>query len=164
MQAIGLRIPRLGAYVAGDRFSIYVSDELGEIDYDGLPLVGDVPFWPGTRRHAGHLCEHHLCWGHIDHASPDGHLTGRHVEHGHLEPEVVFEYTTPQYYLGHRVIAVCVDDAAGNRSGSAPAMAAYTINSSPRPASDFRRARYDDVTDQVSLSFSSSPDLVHWAT
>jgi hypothetical protein len=134
---------------------------VGAIDYDARPLAGDVPFWPGTRRYAGHLNEHHVCWGHLDHAVQDGHLVGGHLEHGHLQPEAVLTFVTPLYYLGHYIVAVCVDDAGGNRSGSTPATVSYTINSSPRAAADFTKAGYDDGADQVLFTFSSSPDFLN---
>jgi len=160
MQAIAIRIPRLRTYVAGDRYRIHSNDGLGEIDYDAAPLGGDIPFWPGTRCHAGHLNEGHLCWGHLDHAVQDGHLVGRHLEHGHLEPEAILRFVTPLYYLGHYVMAVRTMDAGGNVSASTPATIACTINSSPRAASDFAKVGYDEGTDQISFSFSSSPDFL----
>lgn len=159
MQAIGIRIPRQRTYVAGDRYSIYVNDGIGPVDYGAAPLAGDVPFWPGARRYTGHLNESHLGWGHLDHAVQDGHLTGGHLEHGHLYPELIALFVTPLYCLGYYIVAVCTDDAGGNRSSSTPATVSYTINSSPRPASDFARTGYDGGTDQVSFAFSSSPDL-----
>jgi len=160
MQAITIRIPRLRTYIAGDRYSIYGNDGLGEVDYEAVPLVSDAPFWPGTLRHAGHLNGGHLCWGHLDHVTQDGHLVGRHLEHGHLEPEALLRFVTPLYCLGHYAMAVCVDDAGGNRSASAPAMVSCTINSSPRAASDFAKAGYDEQTDQIRFTFSPSLDFV----
>jgi hypothetical protein len=160
VQAISLDIPRLRTTVAGDRYSIHGNGGLGEIDYDDPALAGDVPFWPGTRRHAGHVSEGHLCWGHLDHAEQDGHLSGEHLLHGHLQPEVMLTFVTPYYYLGHYKIAIRTLDSAGKYSGSSPATVAYTINSSPRPACDLVPVGYDQANDQIQFEFSLSPDLV----
>ena len=160
MQAIELRISRPRTTVAGDRYSIYSNHGLGEVGDDAAPLAGDVPFWPGTRRHAGHLNEAHLCRGHLDHAVPDGHVVGAHLAHGHLEPEAILRFVTPLYSLGHYVLAVCVDDAGGNRAGASPATVAYTINSSPRAASDFAKCGYDAEADRISFALTPSRDFV----
>ncbi|MBN1344515.1 MAG: hypothetical protein JXQ73_17630 [Phycisphaerae bacterium] len=160
MQAITIRIPRLKRYVAGDRYGIYGNGGLGEVDCDGGILLADGPFWPGTCRCAGHLNEGHLYWGHLDHVVPDGHVVGAHLEHDHFAPEALLWFTTPLYCLGHYVMAVCVRDAAGNRSLSPPAQVSYTINSGPRPASDFSLLRYEREGDRIVFGFLPSPDLV----
>ena len=159
MQAIELCIPRLRTYVAGDRYSVYGNGGLGEVDFDGAPLAGDVPFWPGTRSHTGHLNEGHLCWGHLDHAVPDGHLVGGHLEHGHLHPEAILRYRTPMYTLGHYVLAIRTYDAGGNTSSAPAASVTHTVNSSPRPASDLAKVGHEAGTDQITFSFMPSPDL-----
>jgi hypothetical protein len=159
MQAIALLIPRLRTYSAGDRYSIYGNVGAGLIDYDAPPLAGDVPFWPGTREHAGHLNEPHLGWGHLDHLVQDGHLVGRHMADDHLRPQAVLRFTTPLYYFGEYVLVIRTMDWAGNVSAEPPASVGFTINSSPRPASDFARAGYEATADRIVFSFSPSPDL-----
>ncbi len=160
MQALELRMPRPRTTVAGDRYSIYSNHGLGEVDCDGAPLAGDIPFWPGTRPHAGHLNEAHLCWGHQDHAVPDGHLVGAHLTHGHLQPEAILRFITPLYYLGHYVLAMCIDDAGGNRAAASPTTVAYTINSSPRAGSDFAKSGYDAEADRITFALTPSRDFV----
>jgi hypothetical protein len=159
MQAIALTIPRRRTCVAGDRYSIYGNGGNGPVDFNGPPLAADVPFWPRTRAHAGHLNEPHLGWGHLDHAVQDGHLAGRHLFDGHLLPEAVLRFVTPLYTIGHFVLAVRTMDAAGNHGPGEAAIVAVTVNSSPRPAADFAKAGYDEDTGRMVFSFEPSPDL-----
>lgn len=158
MQRVTLRISRRRCYCAGDRYAVYWNAGQGAIDYDGSALVGDVPFWPAARAHEGHLHEPHACGGHLDHAVQDGHLVGRHLEHGHLLPEAVFQFVSAPLLLGHFRLAVRTFDAGGNAPAASPSEAAYTINGSPRPASDFAVTGYDAVADQVSFAFRPSTD------
>ncbi len=158
MQRITLRIPRLRCYRAGDRYRVCWNGGHGEIDGAERPLLGDAPFWPGSRAHDGHLHEPHLCGGHVDQAVQDGHLVGRHLEHGHLQPAAVLRFVSQPLLLGHFRIAVRTMDAGGNALATAPEAAAYTINASPRPASDLTVTGYDDGDDQVTFGFRPSPD------
>jgi len=159
MQAITLMIPRLRTYSAGDRYSVYCNGGAGDIDWAAAPEVGDVPFWPGTRAHAGHLNEPHLGWGHMDHGVQDGHLVGRHLADGHFLPQAVLSFTTRLYSFGRYLLAVRTVDSGGNFSAESPATVALTINSRPRPASDFAKAGHDVGCDRITFSFTPSPDL-----
>ncbi len=159
MQAVTLTIPRLRCYVAGDRYSIHEHRGEGPIDCDRVPRLGDAPFWPGTRAHAGHLNEPHVGWGHLDHVVQDGHLVGRHLADAHLWPQAILRYVTPLYYFGRYTFAVRVLDAAGNEAEGGSTAVCQVINSSPRAASDFVKAGYEAATDRITFSFAPSPDL-----
>jgi len=159
MQGVAVYIPRLRGHAAGARYGVWVRRGEGPLDEVSGERLAEGPLWPGTRAHAGHVCESHVGSGHLDEAVPDGHLCGWHLRHAHLYPEVVIVLTSPWLYFGRYRFLVQVTDAAGNVSSDATNVFDITINGSPRAASDFARSGYDVSGDRLTFSFTPSRDL-----
>jgi len=159
MQKVRVIVTRRREFVAGDGFQVYGDGGTGQVDFTTPLTDGTVPFWPDAPPRAGHLFDAHLVLRHLDNVEPDGHLSGLHLCDEHLRPAAAIVFEAGPYCFGAFTHAVKVFDAWGNASLLDAAEQTTVVNSSPRSPSDLARAGFEAQTDQITFSFTPSPDL-----
>ncbi|MEE8169127.1 MAG: hypothetical protein V3T70_01135, partial [Phycisphaerae bacterium] len=118
-----------------------------------------IRFWGGLPISAGHLLDGHLSGGHLDHVIPDGHGDGPHLLDEHLRPAAELPWSTRPLYFGARQFGVKVLNQFGNTDGTAPSVTSLVVNAAPRSAEAPAKTGYDAQAQQLTLSFTPSPDL-----
>ena len=159
MERVIIRVPRSRRYASEVGFDVYGDGGSGAIDYGRRLNAQRVRLWPDAPPRAGHLREGHLMLEHLDSVRPEGHLGGRHLRGEHLWGGEEVMFAAGPYCFGRLAHAVLMVDGRGESDADSVTIVSSVVNSWPRRAGSFAVSAFDEETDQVSLSFSPSPDV-----
>jgi hypothetical protein len=159
MQRVEIMVPRRRAYHGDAGFDVFGDGGTGTVDFSAALNDRRVRMWGAEAVLRGHLRDGHLMLRHVDGVDRDGHLAGAHLNDDHLEPAGLVRVQVGRYYFGRFRHAVKVYDGVGNASGATAGEVETVINSWPDEGFDLAASSYSAGSDQMTFSFSPSPQL-----